>query len=215
MPTPPTASTAEADLAFMRSLVDGGRQPVIMVGPSVYLVAGLLYGLLCIFHLVDLLTPIDWPGSVSLAVTLGINIAFFGWLIVVLVRERGRKIGGSAGARALNAMFNATGLANLGFLIVLGLNATWRHDLGFWLLYGSIVFIIQGAAWHVAFLMRRAAWMGWTAAGWFAGGIALGLTLDKHLTAYLAICAAGLLLCMALPGWIMIRQARAAAAAER
>jgi hypothetical protein len=205
----PTQSTAEADLAFMRALVDGGKQPTLIAGPSIYLAAGLLYGAQCLYHLVELLTPIDWPGPLSLAVAIGVNIAFFTWLTIVVVRERGKRVAGSAASRALSTMFGATGLANLGFVAVFGLNAAWRHDFSFWLLYAATVFILQGAAWYVAFLMRRKGWMALTAIGWFASGIALGLILDRNITAYLAICCAALFLCMAVPGWIMIRQSRA------
>lgn len=204
----PTTSTVEADLAFMRALADGGKQPTLMAGPSIYLAAGLLYGAQCLFFLIDLMSPIDWPGPLSLAVTLGVNIAFFAWLSWVLIRERGRRVGGSGANRAINAVFGATGLANLGFIIVFAANAIGRSDFTFWLLYASTVFVLQGAAWYVGFLMRRRAWMAWTALGWFASGIALGLLLH-NLVAYLAVCAAALFLCMALPGWIMIRQARA------
>lgn len=214
MSTPPTPSTAEADLAFMRSLVDGGNQPTLMGGPSIYLAAGLLYGAQCVYHLIELVTPIHWPGQLSLAVAIGVNIAFFTWLTIVLVRERGKRLPGPATTRALNAMFGATGLANLGFVAVFGLNAAWRQDFSFWLLYAATVFILQGAAWWVAYLMRRKGWMALTALGWFASGIALGLILNRDITAYLAICAAALFLCMALPGWIMVRQARARSGAK-
>jgi hypothetical protein len=210
MSTPPSPSTAEADLAFMRALVDGGRQPALMAGPSIYLAAGLLYGLQCVFHLVDLLTPIDWPGPLSFWVAVGVNLAFFTWLTIVIVREKGRGLAGSSASRALNAMFGATGLANLGFIVVFAANAISRPDFTFWLLYASTVFILQGAAWYVAFLMRRKGWMALVALGWFASGIALGLLLN-NITAYLAVCAAALFLFMALPGWIMIRQNRAQA----
>ena len=40
-------------------------------------------------------------------------------------------------------------------------------------------------------------------------GTALGLILQRDMGAYLAVCGAALFLCMALPGWIMVRQARA------
>ena len=205
----PSSSTAEADLAFMRALADGGRQPTAMAGPSIYLAAGLLYGLQCVYHLIEMVTPIRWPGPLSLAVALGVNIAFFTWLTIVLVRDRGQRLGGSGSNRAINAMFAATGLANLCFVVVYGLNAAWMQQFGFWLLYAATVFILQGAAWWVAWLMRRRTWMLLTALGWFASGTALGLILQRNMTAYLAICGAALFLCMALPGWIMVRQARA------
>ncbi len=210
MSTPPTPSTAEADLAFMRAIADGGRQPALMAGagPSLYLVAGLLYGAQCLYHLVELLTPIHWPGLLSLGVAVAVNLVFFTCLTVVLIRERRQRVGGPATGRALNALFNATGLASLGFLIVFAANAIGRGDFTFWLLYAAIVFILQGAAWYVAFLLRRQAWMAWTAFGWFASGVALGLLLN-NITAYVAVCCAALFLFMALPGWIMMRQARA------
>jgi hypothetical protein len=194
----------------MRALVDGGRQPGLMAGsgPSIYMVAGLLYGTQCLYHLVEMLTPIRWPPPLTLAVAIGVNVVFFAYLAVVLIRERKLRLGGSAAGRALNAMFGATGLANIGFVIIFALNSIWRHDFTLWLLYPATVFILQGAAWYVAFLMRRKPWMAWTGLGWFASGTALGLLLTD-ITAYLAICTAALFLCMALPGWIMIRQGRA------
>ncbi len=204
----PRPGTAEADLAFMRALVDGGRPPTTMAGPSIYLAAGLLYGLQCLYHLAELVTPVRWPGALSLSVAIGVNLAFFAWLTIVLVRERGWRTGGSGTSRAINAMFGATGLANLCFVVVYGLNAAWLHQFGFWLLYAATVFILQGAAWWVAWLMRRKPWMLFTALGWFASGTALGLILQRNIAAYLAICAAALFLCMAVPGWIMLRQSR-------
>lgn len=201
-------TAAEADLAFMRALVDGGRPPVLMAGPSIYLVAGLLYGTQCLYHLVEIVTPLRWPPLLSLAVAIGVNTAFFAWMAFVIVREKNRGVAGSGPSRALNAMFGATGLANLCFIVVLGLNAVWRDDFSYWLLYAATVFILQGAAWYVAWVMRRRTWLALVAIGWFASGTALGLLLH-NIAAYLAVCAAALFLCMALPGWIMIRQARA------
>ena len=202
-------NTAEADLAFMRALADGGRQPTAMAGPSIYLAAGLLYGAQCLYHLLEIVTPIRWPGLMSLAVAIGVNAIFFTLLTIVLIRERGRRLGGSGVSRAINAMFAASGLANLCFVAVYGLNAAWMSQFGFWLLYAATVFILQGAVWWVAWLMRRKLWMMLTALGWFASGIALGLILQRDMAAYLAVCGAALFLCMALPGWIMVRQARA------
>lgn len=204
----PSRTAAEADLAFMRALVDGGRPPVLMAGPSIYLVAGLLYGTQCLYHLVEIVTPVRWPPLLSLAVAIGVNAAFFAWMAFVIVREKTRGVAGSGPSRALNAMFGATGLANLCFIVVLGLNAVWRDDFSYWLLYAATVFILQGAAWYVAWVMRRRTWLALVAIGWFASGTALGLLLH-NIAAYLAVCAAALFLCMALPGWIMIRQARA------
>jgi hypothetical protein len=204
-------STAEADLAFMRALVDGGRQPGLMAGAgaSIYLVAGLLYGTQCLYHLAEFVTPVRWPPQLTTAVIVAVNLVFFSYLAIMLVRERRHRLGGSATGRALNAVFGATGFANIGFVAIFGLNAAWRQDMSYWLLYAAAVFVLQGAAWYVAYLMRRKVWMAWTGLGWFAAGTALGLILDRSIAGYLAVCAATLFLCMALPGWIMLRQRRA------
>jgi hypothetical protein len=211
MSNAPSPTTAEADLAFMRALVDGGRQPGLMAGsgPSIYMAAGLLYGTQCLYHLAEFVTPVRWPPQLTTAVIVAVNLVFFSYLAIMLVRERRHRLGGSATGRALNAVFGATGFANIGFVAIFGLNAAWRQDMSYWLLYAAAVFVLQGAAWYVAYLMRRKVWMAWTGLGWFAAGTALGLILDRSIAGYLAVCAATLFLCMALPGWIMLRQRRA------
>ena len=84
--------------------------------------------------------------------------------------------------RAINAMFGATGLANLCFIIGLrALNAGLDEPVtASGCSIAATVFILQGAAWWVAWLMRRQA-PGWmlTALGWFVSGTALGLILQR------------------------------------
>jgi hypothetical protein len=62
-------------------------------------------------------------------------------------------------------------------------------------------------AWLFAFMMRRRVWHALVAAGWFICGVAMALTVTS--TAWFILFAGlGLWLCMALPGWIMWRNAR-------
>jgi acyl dehydratase len=58
--------------------------------------------------------------------------------------------------------------------------------------------------------MRRRAWLGLVAAGWFVFAIAMGLTTDR-IRLYVLFCGLGIWICMALPGWLMTRAARKAA----
>src|SRR5437868_540186 len=87
-----------------------------------------------------------------------------------------------------------------------GTAAAWaelqHHSFATWLIYPACVFILQGAAWMVAWAVRRQAWLGLVAVGWFAFAIAMGLTTD-HLGFYVLFCGLGIWSCMALPGWLL------------
>ena len=68
--------SAEADLAFMRSIVEGGgRMP--MSAAICYLAGGLLYGFQCLFHMGQAAGLILWGPVPSLAFVVGISVAFF------------------------------------------------------------------------------------------------------------------------------------------
>ena len=62
----PRLHSAEDDLAFMRSIVEGsGRPPMTLA--ICYLAGGLLYGLQCLFHVGQATGLIDWPDLANLA----------------------------------------------------------------------------------------------------------------------------------------------------
>jgi acyl dehydratase len=56
------------------------------------------------------------------------------------------------------------------------------------------------------YIMRRQAWVLLVAAGWFACAIAMALSVAS-IGYYIAFAGFGLWVCMALPGWIMMRHA--------
>ena len=58
--------TPEADLAFMRSIVEGSGRPPMTLAVC-YLAGGLLYGLQCLFHVGQVLGLIRWPDPANLA----------------------------------------------------------------------------------------------------------------------------------------------------
>ncbi|PZQ37133.1 MAG: hypothetical protein DI570_31995, partial [Phenylobacterium zucineum] len=103
--TPRTA--AEADLAFMRSIVEGrttGRSTLTM--GVAYLAGGLLYGLQCLFHVGQAVGVIAWPGLANLIFVASITIAFL--IVLAWAVREDRKAGPSAPlvTRTLNAAFS-------------------------------------------------------------------------------------------------------------
>jgi hypothetical protein len=199
--------TAEEDLAFLRALVErrDGNAPAWAEG---YLAGGLIYGGQMLLHAGQFfgLMPSSGPGA--LAIGLGPTLVFLPVIVWITWRHRGDRPLAAAG-RAIGAVFGAVGAANLALILVIGWAALQHHSLAVWLIYPACVFILQGAAWMVAWVMRRRAWLGLVAAGWFAFAIAMGLTTDR-LGLYVAFCGLGIWTCMALPGWVLMRTSRKA-----
>lgn len=208
MPDQFSADSIHDDLAFMRSLVDGdGRQPSV-AGAAAYSAAGLLYGIQCLFHLGQALGWIRIPDWATLTFVVFITAAFLVVLIWVIRKDRLAGMRGSSINRGINAAFSGAGMANTALVAVFAYNAIRLDDFSIWLLYPAVVFALQGAVWYVAHILRRRRWMLWTAIGWIAGSVGLGI-LVAYPIAYLALCSVALIALMAWPGWIMVREARA------
>lgn len=197
----------EADLAFMKALVEGPAMPWSAFGET-YLVGGLIYGVECLFHFAQYQGWIVLAPTLSVVVGVGFTVVFLAILAWMLWRRRGTPPVGTAN-RAIRSMFSAVGITNIVMVALFATVAARHHSVTIWMIYPTIVFALQGAAWLVAAMLRRRPWMGAIAAGWYVSALWLGLTIDT--VAYLAVCGFSLLLWMALPGALMLRQARVAA----
>ena len=197
--------SAQDDLAYLKGLVQGvgGRQRLT---GKLFLAGGLLYAAQCAFHWAQATGVIHPPGLLTLLVVVGVTTAFLTYLTIAIMGERGKSQGGGA-TRAVNAAFAAAGATNLVMVIVFGTVAAARHSLIIWLLYPCVVFALQGAAWLVSAQVNRRLWHGGVAAGWFVTTVGMALTIGTPL--YAAIVGLGLLLWMALPGYILMRTAQA------
>ena len=210
MPTPPRLHSAEDDLAFMRAIVEGGGRPPMTLAIC-YLAGGLLYGLQCLFHFGQVIGLIRWPDLANLAFVVAISAAFLSVLTWAILKDRreGPANRGPMASRSLNAAFSATGMANTAVVIVFAVGAFRDKDFAIWLYYAAIVFALQAAAWYVAWMLKKKGWMLAVSLGGWVTAVALGVLVRQPL-AYLGVCTAALFLLFALPGWIMLRDARAA-----
>lgn len=208
-----SASAAEADLAFLRSIVERGGKPSITMA-IVYMAGGILYGLQCLFHIGQMFGVVNWPPLANLAFILAINIAVCGAIVWAVIRDKreGWANQGPLATRTMNAGFSSAGMVNLAMVIIFGVGA-WRDgDFALWLYYPAVVFGLQAAAWCVAWLLKKKIWMLATAAGGWLTAVALGL-LVRQPDQYLYVCTVALFVLFALPGWIMLRDAQAGRAA--
>lgn len=199
--------TAAADLAFLRNLVQAGDDGQRSFGVS-YFWAGLIYGVQMLLHGAQFLGFFDGP-VYGLLIGLGPTVVFIAMMIWLSIRNRGRPTAGVAG-RAVGAVFAATGLANIVLIVVIGLSAAREKSLEIWLIYPCVVMALQGAAWMVAWQIRRQRMAAIVAAGWFVVALAMGYFIGNPV-GYVISSGIGLFAFMLIPGWIMMRNASKAA----
>ena len=210
----PRLHSPEDDLAFMRSIVEGGGRPPMTLAIC-YLAGGLLYGLQCLFHVGQVIGVIRWPDLANLASVVMITVAFLAVLTWAILKDRRDGVSTARGpmaTRTLNAAFSSAGMANAAVIIIFGVGAWRDQDFAIWLYYAAIVFALQAAAWYMAWMLKRKGWMLATALGGWITAVALGVLVREPFL-YLGVCTVALFLLFALPGWLMFRDARAGARA--
>lgn len=200
-------STPEADLAFLRSIVQGGGDSRASLTMGVlYLASGLLYGLQCLVHIGQSWGVILWSGPVSLVFVTAVTVVFL-MVVAWAVREDRKRVKASPiVTRTLNAAFSGAGMANLAIIIVFGFGAARDGDFAVWLYYPAMIFALQSAAWYVAWTLKKKGWMLAASLGGWATAVALGLLVRQPLI-YLYVATAALFLLFAGPGWIITREA--------
>jgi hypothetical protein len=198
-----SSKKAEADLAFMRALVDDDGSHNRNFG-FIYLIAGLLYGAQCL---------LNWALLVTNAQVSPLVWMMVGWLPTVLFlimnfynswQNRANPYGNGTTKRAVGAAFTGAGAANFVLALIFGWVAYQKRDWSIWLLFPIVVCALQGAIWLAIAILRRHIWHGLVAIGWFVSAIALGLFIDNVPT-YVLILGVALLACMALPGLLILR----------
>jgi len=204
-------ASARDDLAFIRALVSDSGQIQSSAGAGL-LAGGLCYGAQCFVQGLLLLAPAGFPGlglSNLIAATLP-TLVFVVLITRISLRAMRADTGAGVGvaSRALRTAFAAMGLSVLVTATVFGYVAIREHNLTIWLFHPIMVCVAQGVGWYMVFSIRRRAWCAAVAGGWCA--TALLLTVLMHnLGAYVLVIGVALLGLMALPGWMLMRSARA------
>ena len=199
------AESARDDLAFLRSIVTEGGQAQSSLGTGV-LAGGVCYGAHCLVQWAMLAT--GWPGPPLLGLAVGVlpTIVFLSILARLIWRDRKGSQNG-VGTRALNAAFGGAGLAAMTTAAIFGYLAVREQSLTIWLFHPMMVCVVQGTVWYIAFAIRRRGWIGLVSAGWFATSLLLALLIGHH--SFVLLIGVALLLLMALPGWVLMRNAPA------
>ena len=199
--------SARDDLAFVRALVSEGGQAQSSLGAGL-LAGGACYGVQSLLQWGLLVSGRQAPPLLALAVGVLPTIIFLALLARLIWRDR-RGSRNGIGTRAMNAAFGGAGLAAMITAAIFGYLAVREQSITIWLFHPMMVCVVQGTVWYIAFAIRRRNWLGLVSAGWFATALLLALTIKHH--SFVLLMAIALLLLMALPGWVLMRNAPARA----
>jgi Na+/H+-translocating membrane pyrophosphatase len=192
------------DLAFLRDLTQDGGRGLARDGFSLAAV-GLVFGVVALVYWL-----VFWGPLADL-----MGLAYWLWIVGVLlmivstaIARRRLPAATGAAARALSVAWNGVGMSLLAGGLAL-LAAAWKtHDGAFVLAtFPILLFSLYGAAWSVAFAVKRLSWFAWVSAGCFIAAIGEGL-LYRSPHQWLVL-SAGLFLLVGLPGLMILKKARA------
>ena len=191
------------DIAYMRALADEGRRAPAL-GGAILLAGGLIWATTSLVawavatRLLSL--PIGWTGGIWM-----VGLAVFFIALATLVRRHKGKPGHSAvNNRVMRTAWTAAGWSILTFVLAASV-ASWRLHTGTpTAMIGPFVLTVYGVGWTIAASMSDQGWLRWTAVGSFAGAVIMACAADS--AAQYLIYAAALLLLVALPGFLLMRQ---------
>ena len=129
-------------------------------------------------------------------------------LVVHVIMRRFRGLAQGAGSRAVSGAWRSMGLAFGVALVSLGA-AAWRLKQPLLMVWipPLILFTLYGASWWIAFAVKRRTWFAGVAMGSFITALLSGLFIPSpHEWGVLAF---GLFLWVAMPGIVIVQQARA------
>jgi len=193
---------ARDDLAFIKALVAPEDRWQAQFG-QIYFAAGVCYSVQMLLHIGQFVGAAPSEGLAAQVIGWGPTVVFVS-LAIWLVRRGGRQASSGVVSRAVGAVFAAVGLSNLALCLSIGSVALRLQSQTIWLLYPCVVMVLQGLAWMVAFMLRRRAWLGVVATGWFAVGVAMAIFIE-NMVGFVAAATVGIVCFMLLPGYYLMR----------
>jgi len=196
--------TLRDDIAFLRGLAEAGREQP-MAGGSILLATGLIFGAASL---------LVWVGATMLAMkpaaygliwvgALAVDVA----VLAILLRRVPRAVAGGPATAGMAWSYLGWSIFVMGASVSV---AGWRLGIpNLMLVFPSVLMALYGAGWLIAAFVTRQGWLKAVGYGsfamslvnaWFADGPAIWL-----------VYGASLLLLLALPGLLVMRQGRKAA----
>jgi hypothetical protein len=195
------------DIAFLRGLAEEGRGAP-KPGGALLFTAGTAYGLASLASWALRTGLVTAPPRTYGMIWYGASAIFLAVLAVVIARRRATPNVRSPGQRAIRTAWTGVGWGIFTLMFAVGL-VSWRaHSSVAYMLAPPIVLALYGVSWSVAAAVAKRRWIWVTAIGSYAGAL-LTAFLGGRPEALL-VYAAAMVLLAAVPGVILMRQARRA-----
>lgn len=197
-----------ADIAWLRSLAEEGAKTPPH-GGSILFAAGLIWGTASVAHwfIITGLLPVD-PAGYGLIWGAAL-LVFLATLFILIRRLKAQGGVETAANRAFGSVWSALGWGIFSLftaLMLLDVSRTGEVNMADWsLAIPSIIMTFYGMGWAVSATMLRQRMLWLLAIGAFVAAPALALISGSSIQ-YLAYAAA-LYLLMAVPGFLLMRQA--------
>jgi hypothetical protein len=194
------------DIAFMRALAEAGRQGPI-VGGSILLASGLSFGTASLAVWLNFtfgLVTESWSFAAIWILSLAVFLAYLAFSHAT----QGPRAGAS---KAIGIAWSGAGWSIFFVGLSLALMAVRGRDPYVANAFLPFILSIYGSAWFVAAALTRARWLFAVAFGSFAFALVTAWFASQGLIVFL-IYALGLYALVAAPGFVLMRQARRAAA---
>jgi hypothetical protein len=192
------------DIAFMRALAEDGRAGPLF-GGSILFAGGFLFGLTSLTVWAALRGLI--PGGQNIHILWFIAALLF-FVALFFLKSRIPARGGSS--RSAGQAWSALGWASSAIIVSLLVMGFRSRDPLLGEAIAPVMLGIYGAGWAVASMMTQQRWLMGVALGAFAMALTIAWFATDMALVYL-LYGIGLLLLGALPGLILMRQARRAA----
>ncbi|WP_439470858.1 hypothetical protein [Brevundimonas sp.] len=204
------SDNAPADIAWLRQLAEeNGTGP--MRGASILLAAGLIYGVTSLIHwahMTGLILAQYAAAGMEWLIATGVFLVVCFTLILRLRRAGGVR---TAAQRAIATIWSGVGWGIFALFasmfVVSARIGVDQNSMIFWLI-PSIILAFYGMGWGVTAAMMKSRPLGLLALASFIAAPVMGLFAGSA-SIYLAYAAA-LFLLMAVPGFLLMRQAKSA-----
>ena len=200
-------STIKDDIAYMRGLAEAGRRGPVL-GASILFVSGLIYGLAAIgswfIHSGRLGIQLPVPG-LEWWIAGAVQIAF---VVVMSRRLQGQTRQGNPSSRLFGVVWSSLGVSILVFVLALAA-IQWAFGVQLvWLAMPAFVMTVYGIGWSVSAMLVQRLWMHGVAAVSFLAAISTAFTVMLPNALGLLVYAALILLVVAAPGYVRMREAK-------
>jgi hypothetical protein len=202
-----TAQSMRDDIAFVRALAEEGRDGPLL-GGSILFATGLIYAGASV---ADWLAVTRLPAAAATPWMAGIwggALVVQALMVATMTYRLRRRVGLIGRSNRVFAMvWNGVGLAIVACLASFLLTARLDHIEGVFAGFPAVVLAIYGVGWTVTATASRQRWMWVVALLCYAFAIAVGGFVGSRTL--LLVFALALLLLLAAPGAILLKQAQA------